>query len=405
MIKCPYCKWRGHFLPIHLQKRHGVTVMEFVQKHDDCALLSEEAAQQIRRATARPAVEYDKVLTPIGEVFEGVSGTLTCPACNGEKQETPCPVCNDDGIIEDTRLVPVNKTRHPLCPDEGRYNEHFVFQQRYVMKLLTAFFLPKRNRLWILGPTGCGKSDFIVQAHLRLKRGLVTLDANAYMKKSTLTGRPIAKDGSSEFVPGPIPVAMERGATLLINEVDTLNPDCMNTIKPVLEDPATIRIEEASEMAGESGFYEVKAHPDFRVIGTANTKGDGAGLDYVNTFQQSLADKRRFNLAFEMSYPDPDVEALILTKYFPAVRNSKGRLIGGLIKEEAQVFVKVANHVRARGTEATLSTGQLICWAEHFLLTGDVRDAAHTTFLTLWPNDLQIAVMELINAEIGVPSK
>lgn len=306
-------------------------------------------------------------------LFPDLQPTLPCPCITKEKANPACPVCDGNGEIARTMQVTAFEPAHPLCPSFRR-NDNYLFQEDPTVQVLRALEKPKRNKVWIVGDTGCGKTDLVVQIAARTGRGLVIVDCNAYTTKSQLTGRVIVRDGRTDFVRGPVVRAMETGSILLLNEIDTLSPDCLNVLKPVFEDPSTIRVEDAAEYANAAGYLEVIAHPDFRAVATSNTRADGDSGKYVNAGIQSDADRRRFTVGIAMSYPSANEEATILKRCVP-----------DLTDEEAATFARGAAAIRESNPSVTLSTGQLIAWAETFIACGSVQQAAYTAFLTLWP--------------------
>jgi len=409
MLKCPLCKYRGYFLYPHVKDRHNMTIRGFFKRWPDKEIASEAGIQALSKRN-NVATPYKRKTVPLGEVFPTLAGTgfLECPDCKGTGKEdaaTTCATCVGEGKVEDPRTVEVFDPPHPFCPSRS-VNPNFYFDPDATIKVLQCMLMPARNKLWLRGPTGCGKTDLVRQVMIKLGRGLITIDGHAYLKVSQLIGQPLAREGSTHYALAGVPVALREGCTLLLNELDALNPDCLNLLKPVLDDPSSVRIQAPEHYGFDNAstlpYLEVFAHPDFRLCATSNTRGDGEGtLDYVNTYQQSIADRRRFLLNFEMGYLPEKAEAQILMSYFPPVFDDDNDLVGGLLKAEALTLTRIANKVRTRGSECVLSTAQLIGWAEQFLITAKPLDAAFSAFLSQYPDDHQLSIAELIKAEVG----
>jgi cobaltochelatase CobS len=178
---------------------------------------------------------------------------------------------------------------------------------------------------------------------------------------------------------------MMEGAWLIVDEIDTLRPDLMNLFKPALEDEARLLIP-------EYGGKIIIAHPDFRIIATANTfgRGDDTGL-YVSTMTQSKADLRRFNCFIKMDYLPEKTEIEIVVKTFK----------GEVTEKEALSFVKVANDIRAAYTagkvDVPFSIDELLNWVDTWISVNDLHVAANLCFLNACAPDVVVAINAIID--------
>jgi len=104
---------------------------------------------------------------------------------------------------------------------------------------------------------------------------------------------------------GPVIEALQRGAILLLDEIDLASNKIM-----VLQ----------SVMEGKPLFLKKISkliHPKagFNIIATANTKGKGSDDGrFIGTSVMNEAFLERFSVTFEQAYPSPAIETKILTK-------------------------------------------------------------------------------------------
>ena len=111
-------------------------------------------------------------------------------------------------------------------------------------------------------------------------------------------------DGKTVWQNGPVIHAMEKGAVLLLDEVD-LGSNKLMCLQPVLE--------------GKSIFLKkinklITPAPGFNIIATANTKGKGSDDGrFIGTNVLNEAFLERFSITLEQEYPPSKVETKILT--------------------------------------------------------------------------------------------
>ena len=164
----------------------------------------------------------------------------------------------------------------------------------------------KSNRFYpvfITGLSGNGKTMSVTQACADLKRELIRVNITIETDEDDLLGGFRLKDGQTVWSNGPIIEAMERGAVLLLDEIDLASNKIM-CLQPILE--------------GSGVFVKkinrfVKPAHGFNVVATANTKGQGSDDGkFIGTNVLNEAFLERFPITFEQSYPKPSVEEKIL---------------------------------------------------------------------------------------------
>jgi len=159
--------------------------------------------------------------------------------------------------------------------------------------------------VFITGLSGNGKTTMIEQVCASLKRECVRVNFTAATDEDELLGGFRLINGETRFVPGPVLVAMERGAVLLLDEID-LGGHLIMCLQSVLEGKG--------KFIPKIGKY-VRPAPGFTVLATANTKGKGSDdgrFAGTNILNEAFLD--RFAFTYEQDYADPKIEKKILKK-------------------------------------------------------------------------------------------
>ena len=157
--------------------------------------------------------------------------------------------------------------------------------------------------VFITGLSGNGKTMGVTQACAENKRELIRVNITIETDEDDLLGGYRLKDGQTVWQNGPVIEAMERGAVLLLDEIDLASNKIM-CLQPILE--------------GSGVFVKkinrfVKPAHGFNVVATANTKGQGSDDGkFIGTNVLNEAFLERFPITFEQSYPKPSVEEKIL---------------------------------------------------------------------------------------------
>jgi len=200
-----------------------------------------------------------------------------------------------------------------------------VSEAAYVVSSLTGDIVPKKDPVFvafgnypdvksiikskmfypvfITGLSGNGKTMGVTQACAENKRELIRVNITIETDEDDLLGGYRLKDGQTVWQNGPVIEAMERGAVLLLDEIDLASNKIM-CLQPILE--------------GSGVFVKkinrfVKPAHGFNVVATANTKGQGSDDGkFIGTNVLNEAFLERFPITFEQSYPKPAVEEKIL---------------------------------------------------------------------------------------------
>ena len=156
---------------------------------------------------------------------------------------------------------------------------------------------------FITGLSGNGKTFSVEQACAQLKRELIRVNITIETDEDDLIGGFRLVDGSTAWHNGPVIEALERGAILLLDEIDLASNKIL-CLQSILE--------------GKGVFLKkigrwVKPSAGFNVVATANTKGKGSDDGrFIGTNVLNEAFLERFPVTFEQSYPAPATEQKIL---------------------------------------------------------------------------------------------
>ena len=156
---------------------------------------------------------------------------------------------------------------------------------------------------FITGLSGNGKTFSVEQACAQLKRELVRVNITIETDEDDLIGGFRLVNGETVWHNGPVIEALERGAVLLLDEVDLASNKilCLQSI-----------LEGKGVFLKKIGRF-VKPASGFNVIATANTKGKGSDDGrFIGTNVLNEAFLERFPVTFEQSYPVPATEQKIL---------------------------------------------------------------------------------------------
>ena len=156
---------------------------------------------------------------------------------------------------------------------------------------------------FITGLSGNGKTFSVEQACAQLGRELIRVNITIETDEDDLIGGFRLVDGNTVWHNGPVIEALERGAILLLDEIDLASNKIM-CLQSILEGKGVF--------LKKTGRY-VKPAAGFNIIATANTKGKGSDDGrFIGTNVLNEAFLERFALTFEQEYPTPAIESKIL---------------------------------------------------------------------------------------------
>ena len=156
---------------------------------------------------------------------------------------------------------------------------------------------------FITGLSGNGKTFGVEQACAQLNRELIRVNITIETDEDDLIGGFRLIDGNTVWHNGPVTEALERGAILLLDEIDLASNKIL-CLQPILEGNGIF-------LKKIGKFVQPKA--GFNVVATANTKGKGSDDGrFIGTNVLNEAFLERFPVTFEQEYPPVSVEKKIL---------------------------------------------------------------------------------------------
>lgn len=163
--------------------------------------------------------------------------------------------------------------------------------------------------IFISGLSGGGKTIMVEQACAKAKREYVRVQISPETDETDLIGGFRLVDGETVFYKGPVIKAMERGAVLLVDELDRGSNKIM-CLQGVMEGKPVL-LKKIGQV--------VNPAPGFTVIATANTKGRGSEdgrYSAAGIIDEAFLE--RFPVTIDQDFPNDRIERNILLKHMTA---------------------------------------------------------------------------------------
>lgn len=259
------------------------------------------------------------------------------------------PISEVFGIEAPTSItVDVRDAGHPMVPAA---NPDYVFRKDLLSDILAWMRgASGSDPLYMVGPTGSGKSSLITQVAARLGLPLYVVSCHERMEVPELFGRYVVRSGTMTWEDGPFIRGLKdtNGAWILLDEADTLDPGTFIGLNALLEGRSII--------IPETGEVVEPLRHGARIIFAGNTAGNGdaSGL-YQATKRQNLASMGRF-MVLQVGYADPAEESKALEKAVPTIPEPIREKMVALAGEVRKLFV-------GGQIEVTMCTRSLVRWA------------------------------------------
>ena len=236
--------------------------------------------------------------------------------------------------------------------------------------------------VFITGLSGNGKTLAVTQACAVAKRELIRVNITIETDEDDLLGGYRLRDGQTVWQNGPVIEAMERGAVLLLDEIDLASNKIM-CLQPILEGSG-IYVKKINKF--------VKPKIGFNVVATANTKGQGSDDGkFIGTNVLNEAFLERFPVTFEQEYPGNKTEVKIVATKLKSAGKSDDKFATNLVTW-ADVIRKT---FKDGGVDEIISTRRLVHIAEAYAIfknkmkaievcTNRFDDSTKTSFVDLY---------------------
>ena len=271
-------------------------------------------------------------------------------------------------------------------PEVDKTYVKFGHHKDIVKILKSGLFYP----VFVTGLSGNGKTFGVEQACAEVKRELVRVNITIETDEDDLLGGFRLENGETVFHKGPVVEALERGAVLLLDEVDLASSKIL-CLQPILE--------------GKGVFLKkinqwVHPKAGFTIIATANTKGKGSESGaFVGTNILNEAFIDRFAITLEQAYPPVTTEIKIIKNVFKSLK----------IKDDefATHLVNWADITRKTfydgGIDEIIATRRLVHIANAYSIFDD-RLKAVELCISRFDEDTKLAFKDLyekVDAEVG----
>lgn len=241
-------------------------------------------------------------VAPTGKVSKETSKTpkaakVTAPV------SVPQPQMVATEHIEKFKPNATSEFSHAVIPDRDKHYTPFGDFKDIEAIIKSGTFFP----VFIAGMSGNGKTFMVEQACARTKRAMVRVQMTRETDEDDLIGGFRLINGETKFMKGPVLMAMELGAVLLIDEADRADPGKVMCLQGILEGKPYY-VKKTGEV--------LRPAEGFNVFVTANTKGKGSDDGrYVAAGVLDDAWLERYPITIEQSYPSAKTEARILRNY------------------------------------------------------------------------------------------
>ena len=245
---------------------------------------------------------------------------------------------------------------------------------------------------FITGLSGNGKTFSVEQACAQLGRELIRVNITIETDEDDLIGGFRLVDGATVWHNGPVIEALERGAILLLDEIDLASNKIL-CLQSVLE--------------GNGLFLKkigrfVKPARGFNILATANTKGKGSDDGrFIGTNVLNEAFLERFPVTFEQEYPTVNNEVKIL--------QAVSKTLGKVDEDFCKRLVDWADIIRKTfydgGIEDIISTRRLVHIIRAYSIFKD-KAKAMKVCINRFDDETKQAFMELydkVDADFQMP--
>ncbi|MBX3628584.1 MAG: CbbQ/NirQ/NorQ/GpvN family protein [Nitrosomonas sp.] len=235
--------------------------------------------------------------------------------------------------------------------------------------------------LLIKGPTGCGKTRFVMHMATRLGRPLHTVSCHDDLTAADLTGRYLLHGGETRWVDGPLTRAVREGGICYLDEIVEARKDVTVVLHPLTDDRRILPLERTGEV--------LQAPDQFMLVVSYNP-------GYQNILKSLKPSTRQRFVSISFDFPSPAVEARIIAAE------------SGLPEPQCVSLAALAQRLRALkdvDLEEVVSTRLLIYCATLLKNGVDPHQAAEAALVEPLCDDPDVkqGLLELIRATFGRP--
>ena len=334
-------------------KTKGLNIMELNVKQKSVVdvLYKTYKSDTVTRQEINDLVKSKKIVNPSwlkSEKYKVGRGIYKLPMGNDVEDSTP--VVNVEKTESKAAYI-VSSLTDNVVPQKDKDFVNFGNFSDVRNVITSKKFYP----IFITGLSGNGKTLSVTQACAVAKREMIRVNITIETDEDDLLGGYRLRDGQTVWQNGPVIEAMERGAVLLLDEIDLASNKIM-CLQPILEG---------------SGIYVKKINKfvkpafGFNVVATANTKGQGSDDGkFIGTNVLNEAFLERFPITFEQEYPAVKTEQKIVATKLKSAGKADEKFATNLVTW-ADVIRKT---YKDGGVDEIISTRRLVHIAEAYAI-------------------------------------
>lgn len=278
---------------------------------------------------------------------------------------------------------------HPMVPD---IDPNYIFRIEHLLAFLFALTTGKNS--WLYGHTGTGKTTFVEQVAARIGYPVMRVNMDNDIERSDFLGSTVLLEEKgatvSKFTEGVLPKAMQQACILLVDEMDFGKSGIMYVMQRALEAKGLLLTEDHGRL--------VKPHEQFRIVATANTRGQGDEYGcYPGARVQSNALLDRFTVWLHVDYMNEKEEKALLSSTYPTLDKTAVDQLTLFAREIRKAFTN-------RELLMSISPRSLLSIAESSMFYGyllppetAMKLAIETTFIEKATDDTKAKVVEIAN--------
>ena len=246
---------------------------------------------------------------------------------------------------------------------------------------------------FITGLSGNGKTFSVEQACAQLKREIIRVNITIETDEDDLIGGFRLVDGATVWHNGPVIEALQRGAILLLDEIDLASNKIL-CLQSILEGKGVFLKKIGKFVSPKMGF---------NVIATANTKGKGSDDGrFIGTNVLNEAFLERFPVTLEQTYPSPATEVKMLLLHAASVGCHDEKFIQKLV-DWADIIRKTFYD---GGIDELISTRRLVHIVRAYSIFNDKAKAIQVC-VNRFDDETKQAFLELydkVDADFEMPT-
>ena len=298
----------------------------------------------------------------LGDITRVSKGNYRLPALNGGEGATMA-----EAVVDKAAEVVVESKNSESTMDMSTYfnpaelipkKDPLFVAHGHFGDLVKVIQSRKFYPVFETGESGTGKTYMTEQACAKLKREFIRVNITVETDEDDLLGHYALIDGNTVWQDGPVVIAMERGAVLLLDEIDLASNKVM-CLQPILEGKG-VYLKKVNRM--------VKPADGFTVVATANTKGKGSEdgrFVFTNILNEAFLE--RFPITMEVGYPSAQTEKKIVNKVLDS--------LGVSDSDFSEKLVNWANAIRKTfydgGIDEVIATRRLVHISNAFAIFKD----------------------------------